>query len=207
LLHIGLELHNDEAMQLALKQYEWLLGFNPMQSSFIIGFGNDPIVPVQSCERKPENTIGGLMPGMILLNGELSNHYDPYNQWSICEVGESSAVLFDLLAGFNLVVNPRDSDSELPIATNRTILETKGSLFVSPNPAKNKITISYRCNPGQRINISIYSLQAEKVMTFNAEEREGKRIVDVSELKLGNYFVALSVDGKIANRKSFIIAK
>jgi hypothetical protein len=207
LLQIGIELNDPDAIALALKQYEWIVGFNPMGSSFIIGFGNDPIISLQVCERVPENTIGGILPGMILLNGALSNHYDQYNQWSICEVGESSAVLFDLLAGFNKIFNSKDSVSGLPSVLHTASAQKVTDLTVAPNPAKDKITVFYKTDAGKTIALTLYASDSTKLLTISSRKKEDTVTFDVPGFASGFYFIVLSVDGQVKDRKTCMVVR
>jgi Glycosyl hydrolase family 9 len=214
LLQIGIELNDNVAISLALKHYEWITGFNPLGESFIIGFGK-PGFPVQICERTPENTVGGLMPGMILLNGELSTYYGPYNQWSICEVGESSAVIFDLLAGFNKIYNPKDSIGELPSdsvyskpnSIHSTAKQASDYLLISPNPANLRINFTYKTVFGSQVEIVIHSLCSEGKTILSSNEKEGTFVLDISRYAPGFYLVTMRVDGNILDHKSIIITR
>jgi hypothetical protein len=100
LANIGAELGNAEAMKLALKQFEWTVGFNPLGSSFFIGVGRPSIVA--PFNRTVAETVGAVLPGMKYINGHLSTFYDrPWNEWTVGETGLGSSSALDALAIFN----------------------------------------------------------------------------------------------------------
>jgi hypothetical protein len=213
LLEIGIEVNLKEAVALAQKQYEWTVGFNPLGTSCIVGFGNPGFQP-EICERSPDATIGGLLPGMILLNGELSTYYGPYNQWSICEVGESSAVLFDLLAGFNKFYNPTDSSGELPDSivlhpsSFHSIPDHSGNFFsLFPNPASDEINLFYEFTTGSNVEFLLCSIDSRNRRVFTSENKEGRYTIDLSPYSEGFYLLVMKIDGQIIDHKSFNIVR
>ena len=99
LLHIGIHLNNQDAINLAIKDYEFDTGFNPFGYSVACGFGGDP--PIAPFNRPLTNSIGESLPAFID-NGVINmNYMMMWDEWPVGEGGLGSAATLDVLAILN----------------------------------------------------------------------------------------------------------
>jgi hypothetical protein len=97
LLHVGVQFNNQEAIDLATRNYEFTTGFNPFGGVVACGFGEDPMIPL--FDRPLTNTIGGVLPGFLYKDGVLTTDYlMMWDVWTIGETGLGSSATLDLLA-------------------------------------------------------------------------------------------------------------
>jgi alpha-L-fucosidase 2 len=100
LLHIGIHMNNPEAIDLAIKNYEFCTGFNPLGGSMGCGFGEETLLPLFS--RPLDGSIGGFIPGFKYENNRI--HADflySWDSWTVGETGLGSSAVIDVLAMLN----------------------------------------------------------------------------------------------------------
>lgn len=89
------------------------------------------------------------------------------------------------------------------IANNSPDSEFTFSIF--PNPNNGRFTIAYTCKESQKVDISIYNIQMQKVQSLSTEtvELEGfhQQYVDLSHLTAGIYFCRATIGKQTLVRK------
>jgi len=106
-----------------------------------------------------------------------------------------------------MVYNPKDSVSALPSGLNTTSAQKVHDLTVAPNPATDKITVSYKTDAGKTVTLTLYDLNATKLKTVSSGKKEDIITFDVSGFASGCYFVVLSVDGQVKARKTCMVIR
>jgi len=68
-----------------------------------------------------------------------------------------------------------------------------------PNPAADRITLDFDLSINSEVEVSIYDASGRIVLSekYNAEEGNTKRVLDVSQLQIGTYFLEMKTDQNI----------
>jgi hypothetical protein len=75
-----------------------------------------------------------------------------------------------------------------------------------PNPAREKVFLSFRIKDSQEVNVSIYSLYGEivKQAKYNCESGRIQIEMDVSYLSKGTYLIRVEYAGRISTKRVII---
>ena len=77
-----------------------------------------------------------------------------------------------------------------------------------PNPARNKTTISYSIKKAGHVNISVYNMIGQKVMTVVNEDKKAgiyKTSIDTKKLNSGVYFYKINANDFSMSRKFMVV--
>ena len=81
------------------------------------------------------------------------------------------------------------------------IVKTENEITIFPNPVSDNLTVE--TTSLEKKYLSIYNVMGEKSLTLTLSKGEGTKVVNVSALRSGVYFVEVR-DGKNIIRKKFI---
>lgn len=128
----------------------------------------------------------GLMPEIIIFQNAQPGYYYPT---IMSNVGQwHPAFYFRLTA----VVTPPPPPVNNPNATTRSLDETTSDLKIYPNPAQDKVTITFN-NRGEEepIEIKIINLLGQTIKSFDRKLKLGNNEieVDISDIENGIYFL------------------
>lgn len=196
LIHVGIELDIPEAIELGVRNYEWIIGFNPFGASCVVGIGDSSIV--QPYMRPADSTIGGIVPGMLYrertVAGVKENYLtldwenketEPWSQWKVGEAGMGAAALIELTALLNKLHNPSDQQADLPVISNNKRI-TDESIDIFPNPSSG---IIYFKHSWDYYRYQLLNQQGIPVM--DATLGANQQYIDISSLPSGTYLLLL----------------
>jgi hypothetical protein len=80
-------------------------------------------------------------------------------------------------------------------------------IFLSPNPAKNFVNVSWEASFGKNATVHIYSMSGKEVLqqalfTNGNSHQESK--IDISQLQTGVYVLSIVSEGKAINEKLIV---
>jgi hypothetical protein len=91
---------------------------------------------------------------------------------------------------------------------------TDRSLIIYPNPASSSSVVAYEIPETGNVNISVWSMQGQRVGSFNAGTKPKGRYTiplntpsfNINNLSSGNYVMMIDVNGK-RMKKQFVIGR
>ena len=84
------------------------------------------------------------------------------------------------------------------------------SFEISPNPANENITVSYDMTENSDASIFVFNSQGEKVRSLTNENTVpgvNNKLIDISDLSAGIYFVQINSKGIVSESKRFTVTK
>jgi len=84
--------------------------------------------------------------------------------------------------------------------TGISITELESSISIFPNPIKDLLYVDIKDNKDQ-IDFCIVNLEGQKVLEYIAEPYTQRKVFDFSGLNDGLYFISITMNGKVVNRK------
>jgi len=85
-------------------------------------------------------------------------------------------------------------DRSLPTAVDKIVYQNE--LLVYPNPIHNELTIDVDKNEFFNVDIKLYNSFGTVCYSMEGQHIRHKKVIDVSQLPAGIYFITLDVDGK-----------
>lgn len=138
-----------------------------------------------------------LSPNALTINGgntvnnTFTSHFKPSGHSGICEI---QYTFFD-------ANNPQDSANVVvryeiaPVGISK--ISTITSLKAFPNPADDKVTLSFTRNSlNGKGNIELYNMLGSKVLSQQVEDMDGTITIATENLKAGLYFYSLNDGGQ-----------
>ncbi len=84
--------------------------------------------------------------------------------------------------------------------TGISITELESSISIFPNPTKDVLYVDIKDNK-DHIDFTIVNLEGQKVLEYVAEPFTKRKVLDLSGLTDGVYFISVTMNGKAVNRK------
>jgi len=84
--------------------------------------------------------------------------------------------------------------------TGISITELESSISIFPNPIKDLLYVDIKDNKDE-IDFCIVNLEGQKVLEYIAEPYTQRKVFDFSGLNDGVYFISITMNGKVVNRK------
>ena len=138
-----------------------------------------------------------LSPGGLILNGDSSinntftSHFKPSGHSGISEIQYTFFDANNPLDSANVVVRYEIA----PVGISK--ISTITSLKAFPNPADNKVTLSFTRNSlNGKGNIELYNMLGSKVYSQQVEDMDGTITISTENLKAGLYFYSLNDAGQ-----------
>lgn len=97
--------------------------------------------------------------------------------------------------------------ASLIFSTDEKKLQGSFMFNVSPNPAKNNVTLHYTLPKGGPVSIQLFDVTGREIRTlFSGLQNKGKQVLDyqINDLRSGIYFITLDTDGSKAVKKMVV---
>jgi len=131
--------------------------------------------------------------GNSTVDTTFSSHFKPNGQSGVSEIQYTFFDVNDPQDSVNVVV--RYEIAPLGISKISTI----ASLNAFPNPADDKVTLSYtRSSLNENATIELYNMLGAKVYSQKVDGLDGTISISTENLKAGLYFYSLNEGGKIS---------
>jgi len=103
---------------------------------------------------------------------------------------------------YRIIVDPAGTFIDENSSDNNSL----NILEMLPNPANNNVSIAYYDDENASINFELFSAIGSKIISEKTSSRKGvnKKIVDVSNLANGFYFIKISSNGKSSVKKLLV---